>query len=264
MERNRTAAALATVSILLVVACTSATGPATPALTTTTPSPAAPASSQRSRPTSSPSSAGTVPATAQPTTTALQILTRHPVHFGPSVTLDAQLDWHVVDDSSEVYVLAAPHSLGTIVLQANPVIGSDENDCEGLAAAGGATTVNGIVASLSMNPKLVTSNPHAMTIGGLAGQAIDLELDPEWTGTCKWSGGQPASLILTTRHPPGPFNGIVDTERWRLVLLDLGDDVVSIIVSTPDAAMFDTVMSQAMPIVESVRFTLNQPSETST
>ena len=69
---------------------------------------------------------------------------------------------------------------------------------------------------------------------------------------------------MTTQHPPGPFNGIGDTEQWRLVLVDVGDDVVAIIVSAPDAAMFDTVMAKAMPIVETVRFTVGQPIETAT
>ena len=59
----------------------------------------------------------------------------------------APSDWRIVDESTEHYVVVGPDSVGTIVLQANPVIASDANGCEGLAAVDGATTVDGIVAS---------------------------------------------------------------------------------------------------------------------
>ena len=250
MKTSRPAAAFATASILLIVACTSATGRATPSSPTSTPTPppATATSSPRADPTSSPAPS----ATAQPT--PLPVSTHQPADFEPSFTLAAPSDWRIVDESTEHYVVAGPDSVGTIVLQANPVIASDANGCEGLAAVDGATTVDGIVASVLTNSKLVTST-SVMTVDGHEGQVIDVALDPLFSSPCNWSGGQKATLILTTQNPPGPFFGILNSERVRLILLDVGDDVVLIAVSAADAAMFDELLQLAIPIIESVQFT---------
>ena len=163
MKPSRPAATFATASILLIVACSSATSSATSSPVVSTPPPATATSSPRSDPTSSPGPS----ATAMPT--PLPVLTHQPTDFEPSFTLAAPSDWRVVDVSTEHYVVAGPDSVGTIVLQANPVIASDANGCEGLAAVDGATTVDGIVAAVLMNSKLVTST-SVMTVDGHEGQ----------------------------------------------------------------------------------------------
>jgi hypothetical protein len=177
------------------------------------------------------------------------------VNFTPGLRFDVPSGWTTVDDDDGYFVLGRPGTTSAIVLQTQPVIASDDQDCAGLAAPGAARTVDGIVGALRSDARLVTSVALPVTIGRFTGQVVDLQLAPGWTGTCKWSDGKPAALVLTVADPPGPFFGVIGRERVRQFLLEVGNDVVAIGIDSVDGSDFDSFVSLATPIVQSFRFT---------
>ena len=178
--------------------------------------------------------------------------TRTSVEFKPAFRFEAPASWVPVDEQDDGYVISSGDN-GVMGLQANPIIATNENDCVGLAAPNGATTVAGIIAALGSDPRFAATSPEPMTIGQYEGQFIDIGLDPTWTGTCKWSGGKPAAVMLTTQVYPGPFFGLVDPERIRLIVLDIGDDVVSVSVNS-------RLVPEAESVVRSLKFEAAVPS----
>ena len=178
------------------------------------------------------------------------------VKFRPVLRFQAPADWVSVDDADRDFGIAAPDGAeaGSIHVGRDPAIGTNDRDCEGLAAAGLGTTVKEIVAGLNSDARLVVTPATAAVVGGFKGQSLDVRLAPAWTGTCKWSDGRPAALLVTVPDPPGPVFGLDGPEQVRMILLDVGDDVVWIGIDSQDGSGFDDLVAQATPIVESFRF----------
>jgi hypothetical protein len=180
------------------------------------------------------------------------------VVFQPALRIQLPAGWIVTDDARAFGMrttAVASGPAGAIEFKPNPVIGSNVNDCEGLAEPGAGTSVAELVAALSSAPQFTVDPADPITLDGRAAQVLDIALAPDWTSTCSWSSGQPASLLFTVADPPGPFIGIMGSERLRTILLDLQDTVVVITVSPTDAVDFDEFLVGAMPVVESVTFT---------
>jgi hypothetical protein len=181
------------------------------------------------------------------------------VAFRPALRLDAPAGWVNAEDGDRSFVLLGPirpsgAPEGELVATRDPVLGDNNSDCEGLPATGAVPSVSEIVAALSNDPRIVTTQVETVTIGGRTGQSLDLQVASSWTGTCKWSGGKPAALLLTVADPPGPFSGLSGTERVRLILLDVGESVVSIGIYSEAGPMFDAFIAKATPIVDSMKF----------
>ena len=106
----------------------------------------------------------------------------------------------------------------------------------------GATAAE-IIASLLATEALVTPEPIDVTIGGLTGKQVDIQLDPGWTETCP---GDPPEFDLG------------DT-RTRVILLDTPDaGVMFINVGSLRSADHEAFLAEAMSIVESFQFDISQ------
>jgi hypothetical protein len=100
-------------------------------------------------------------------------------------------------------------------------------------------TADEIVASLVANEAIATSEPLDVTVGGLNGKQVDIQLDPGWTETCP---GDPPTFDLA------------DT-RVRAILLDTPDrDLMFINVNSLHSANHEVFLAGAMSIIESFRF----------
>jgi hypothetical protein len=105
----------------------------------------------------------------------------------------------------------------------------------------GATAAE-IVAAIVANDALATSEPVDVTIGGLTGEQIDVQLDPGWTDSCP---GDPPTLDLGDM-------------RTRGILLDTPDrGVIVIFLGSLHSAGHEAFLAEAMPIIESLQFDLN-------
>ena len=173
-------------------------------------------------------------------------------NFDPGLSLQLPAGWVNTDDSYFSFELEGPSgaAAGAITLRTNPYLAANTADCSSATDVG---TTEGIIAGLTADRRLVVSEPTPVTVGGVDGQMVDVELDASWTGTCPWSAGKPAVLLVARlSSPPGPDFGIAGLERVRLILLGR-DAGVSIGIHAP-AATFESFLRVAMPIVESFRF----------
>jgi hypothetical protein len=125
----------------------------------------------------------------------------------------------------------------TMGLVDTPTIFCDEIESRGSSAAE-------LADSMVANEALVTSDPVEVTIGGLSGTRVDAHIDPDWTGSCQ------------------PFNTEASADikdyRGRFVFLDMPDGRMAIFVQSLHAADFETLLAEAMPIVESFQFEIEQ------
>ena len=112
--------------------------------------------------------------------------------------------------------------------------------CEAWEDNRGATAAE-MVAAMVANEALATSEPVDVTIGGLTGKQVDVQLDPGWTDSCP---GDPPTLDL-------------GDQRTRVILLDTADrGVIVIFVGSLHAAGHEAFLAKAMPIIESFQFDL--------
>ena len=106
----------------------------------------------------------------------------------------------------------------------------------------GATAAE-IVDAIVANEALSTTEPVDVTIGGLNGIQIDVQLDPDWTGTC-------AARRRMTHRP-----GTIKDTRNRIIVLDQpGGSTIGIAIGSTYSADFDAFLADAMPIIESLDF----------
>lgn len=110
--------------------------------------------------------------------------------------------------------------------------------CDAWEDNSGATAAE-MVAAIVANEVLATSDPIDVTIGGLTGKQIDVQLDPGWTETCP---GDPPGVDLADM-------------RARGILLDTADrGVLVLFVASVHSAGHEAFLTEAMPIIESFEF----------
>ena len=116
---------------------------------------------------------------------------------------------------------------------------------------------------LTRVPGLVASTPAPIEIGGYQGLSIDVSVAQGWTTPdCQFVDGKP--IVMTFADPaPLPQGGVFVREaiegegHARYILLDVGKGHNLLIeISAPDKASWDDLVQAAMPVVESMQFTV--------
>lgn len=120
-------------------------------------------------------------------------------------------------------------------------------------------TVDDMVAELTTREGVVASAPQPIAIGGLDGQWFDVRLSPDWTATCPFDPSQPGVTLFTDADPDNgdntPFWGVSGDDRLRFYILDdTAGSTVLVVINTTDAATFETLLSEAQPVVDSLEF----------
>ena len=126
------------------------------------------------------------------------------------------------------------------------------NDCTDEPNLGiGAFTADSISSAFAADERFQITTPAAVTIGSYTGTTFDLRLRSTWTGTCPWSDGQPAALVLTVQDAPSPttpsFGMGPGDPPLRVYLLDVGGSLVWIQVAL-DAA------DEVLPVLQTLSF----------
>ncbi len=115
-----------------------------------------------------------------------------------------------------------------------------------------AGTPAAIAGWLKALPGLVTSTATPVTIGGLSGVMVDVSVATGWTSPCSTGGRYQMFVGAYSASPVGMDSG----GRARYLLLDRGDGgSLLIVVETSDTTTWDALVAEAMPIVDSFRFT---------
>ena len=149
---------------------------------------------------------------------------------------------------------AEPQGIHQIELHWQYAANAQNAGCTSAELTSVPRTVSGLVDWLRGLPSLAASAPTPITIDGHPGQWLDVGVAPSWNTTCPGET-QPIALILTEAGDQGDTFAVVTGERHRLVFLDLGGgDIVLVDVASSDLARFDSLASQAMPIIQSFQF----------
>ena len=83
---------------------------------------------------------------------------------------------------------------------------------------------------------------------------LDVRLDPSWTQACPGETQPSVAFFGQQRLLTSYQVGLVGGEQARLILLDIGKgDVLGIEIRSTYPDRFATLVSAAMPIVESLR-----------
>ena len=113
--------------------------------------------------------------------------------------------------------------------------------CEATGLFQGATASE-VIDAVVANPALSSTEPVDVTIGGLSGRQVDLQLSPDWPGRCALSADDPPTRDYTEG-------------RHRLILLDTpAGGTIGIGIGSLYSSAFEAFIADAMPIVESLQF----------
>lgn len=176
--------------------------------------------------------------------------------FRPAVRVTTPAGW-TVDDGDRSFLLNAPvagaAARRSIGLMSGPFVTLKDPSCNDQAPAAVGTTAAQVLASLTRDPRLVVAAPQQVAMGDHVGQMVDIRVAPTWTGTCDWSAGKGAVLIVSATTT-GPAFGTGGTGRDRYIFVDVDGSVVAIDLGTSEGSDFDSFMTEAMPIVATISF----------
>ena len=155
---------------------------------------------------------------------------------GPSYSAGGVNDGAVTPDTITLLARPSAASLDACAEKAEPGVGTDR-------AA--------IAAWILAHPGLVVTEEPAVTIDGLQASVLDLAVADDWTETC-----DPSKPFVAAPVFIGDYHwALAKGDRMRVVLVDLpAGTTVAITVDVEDPATFDTLVAEAMPIIESFDF----------
>jgi len=138
----------------------------------------------------------------------------------------------------------------TITLLARPSAASLDS-CADAAAAGVGTDRAALTAWLVAHPGLSVSERPAIAIDGLQASVLDLAVADDWTETCDTAKPFVAAPVFI-----GDYHwALAKGDRMRVILVDLpAGNTVAITIDVEDAATFDALVAETMPIVETFDF----------
>ena len=148
----------------------------------------------------------------------------------------------------------SPDALHEIELHWQPAATAQNAGCTSEELTSVPRTVDGLVSWIRGHPSLDARAPNEITIHGLQGRWLDVGVSPSWTTTCPGET-QPVALFITDADDAGHTFAVVGSGRVRLIFLDLGaGDILMVNILSGDPARFDSLVAQAMPIIESFIF----------
>lgn len=131
--------------------------------------------------------------------------------------------------------------------------------CDFLLAHGFSKSTADIMRWLRQNPGIVATAQTVVTIGGLAGQVIDLRLAPGWTQTCPFSQGAPVVPFITGVGRSRFDHVLMPGQLTRLYLLDYAGRVLAIEVA--DSKDDPSHIADYAAVVSHMKFTTSYPGD---
>jgi hypothetical protein len=190
-----------------------------------------------------------VPATPPPGSVAPPVSGRSHT-FNAPFTYTVPSDWKFAGEANRYFALETPGASGTDVIVLSNVVAS-QADCSNKPKRGVGTSSEAITNWLSADPALDATAPHPVKLGSATGSYVDVQLASDWNQTC--SNG----LNLVTGHPGHPQTwALYGNEQERFYVLDLPSrgTVTIVIDSTDSPSDFQSLIEQAVPVVDTFRF----------
>lgn len=146
--------------------------------------------------------------------------------------------WRNIWDWEGDYVLtklSAAANGPEIFLLSNP----GDRPCTIFWPSGIGHTLAALASWLEAQADVVLTKPAPITIGGLSGMTLDVNIQP-WTPSCTPYGYQAPTRV---------------TVHQRDIFLDVGGGRTLLVeVDAPDQASFDAFVAEAMPVIQSFQF----------
>ncbi|MDP9331658.1 MAG: hypothetical protein M3P11_13620 [Actinomycetota bacterium] len=158
------------------------------------------------------------------------------------------LQMFAIDEAAE------GHDADVINFFLDPVIAAQ--DCKDGPEPGVERSVDDLVAWLQAAPGLTTSDGTPVTVGGLDGVRLDLQVAPEWKKDCFYSDGKPVVPLIYSSAFPGGYNwAISPPTSMRWYVLDTGIRVLIVdIEDNPKGLSRDALFESGTEIVETFAF----------
>ena len=172
--------------------------------------------------------------------------------FVAGSTFTVPAGWVNDSDNAQIYTLfpdtpanQAQYGLSKGTAQDIVLTETVENNmfaiCDATGLFQGATAAE-VIDALVANDKLSTTSPVDVTISGLSGRQIDVQLNPDWSGSCPLGPEDP------------PTRDFKDA-RNRVIILDTPDGgSIGIAIGSMYSSEFEALLAESMPIVESFQF----------
>jgi hypothetical protein len=191
-------------------------------------------------------------------------------HFWPIVTPASDSNnkfayvvpagWSVTNDTDRTFSLGRPNDPGNVGINVSLDVAphSQAADCPDAREPGIDTTAVAISSWLSTLPGLVATAPTAAVIDGHHGAMLDLHVASSRDAPCQFSNVARTVFTLTDLVPSAEslVRDYLDGDTYsRYILLDLPGGHNMLIEVTAPAANWTDLVSAAMPIVESFKFT---------
>lgn len=132
--------------------------------------------------------------------------------------------------------------------------------CEDKPETGIGRTAADMTAYMRNHRGLITTEPEVVNVGGLGGESIEVTLDPSWTQTCHYSGGEPnVPLFWGSQADSGLEWSVGPGAKSRFYILDMpgGGNILMDIAAASDGAEFDALREASIPVIESITFDPN-------
>ena len=173
-------------------------------------------------------------------------------NLSPGATFTVPEGWVNDSDYAPVYTLfpdtpanEAEYDLSKQTAQNVVVATTVENNmfaiCDATGLFQGATAAE-VIDAIVANEAFSTTEPVGVTIGGLSGRQVDVQLSPDWTGSC-------------ARNPNDPPTRDYRDARIRIFMVDTPEGrPIGIAISSLYSSDFETFLADAIPVVESFQF----------
>jgi hypothetical protein len=171
------------------------------------------------------------------------------------VTFTVPAGWAITGDSEQRFELRpAISDFVGIYLFRSPRPASQDRACPDLAEAGVDPSAAGLSAWIQGLAGLRVSAPRLVTVGGLRGEELDIEIAKGWTSSCPFANGLPSVPLFVGAD--ASYRWVVaGTERLRLDLLRASDGTTVVVdIDAFDGALMPDLLAAAAPIVRSMVF----------
>ena len=144
-----------------------------------------------------------------------------------------------------------------IWLVAHPGANKLTPDCGPTVDTKASASVDALLAWIAGQPGLTSTRPAPITVDGNPGKWVDVQLASSWKATCPGGTGKPERPLFaypSQTDVNGWTSGIMGSERYRVILIDLNGQTFGILIDSSDPTTFDDLVSQSMPIIQSFKF----------
>jgi hypothetical protein len=162
---------------------------------------------------------------------------------------------HLIGDETPPPRHASLYLADGIYILHDPTIASQ--DCGESSELGVGESVGDLTGWLESAPGLAVSEPTPVTVGGLEGMQLDIEIDPNWRQECFFSEKLPAvPLIFNGAAPLGGYHWAIVPGQWmRWFILDSEDGVIIVdLEDDPGGLAHDDLVQTGGQIVDSFVF----------